>query len=145
MDGCFLNGCLLLWASEKLSSNFADFEQVKKINGVLSNSQRNPKSNRLEDLWACVRQKLLLEKFGGLWELPCHASSHLVIYHECYRFESVVYSQAFFAFHSFLLFSRLPWGQQFNLKVSRALCCSWKQHCPGYLFESQQSTIRVCW
>ena len=57
----------------------------------------------------------------------CYASFHLVIYHECYRFERVFfYSQAFFILHSFLLFSRLPWDRQFNLKVSRASCWSSK-------------------
>ena len=40
--------------------------------------------------------------------------------------ESVFYSQAFFALHSFLLLSRPPWGRQFTLKVSRASCWSAK-------------------
>ena len=40
--------------------------------------------------------------------------------------ESASYSQAFFTIHYFLLVSRLPWGWQFNLKVSRASCWSLK-------------------
>ena len=44
--------------------------------------------------------------------------------------ESVFYCQAFSTLHSFLLVLRLPWGQQFNLKVSRILCWSLK-HSPG--------------
>ena len=56
------------------------------------------------------------------YRTPCHASGHLVIYHECYGFE-----RAFFTFHvSLLQVSRLPWGRQFNLKVSRASCRSSK-------------------
>ena len=38
--------------------------------------------------------------------------------------------RGFFTLHSFLLFSRLLWGRQFNLKVSRASCWSLK-HSPG--------------
>ena len=44
--------------------------------------------------------------------------------------ESIFYSQAFFTLHSFLLFSRLPWGWQCNLEVRRASCWSLK-HSPG--------------
>ena len=46
--------------------------------------------------------------------------------------ESVFYYQAFLTLHSFLLVSRLPWGRQFNLKVSRASCWSLK-HSPAVI------------
>ena len=54
----------------------------------------------------------------------CHTSGHLMIYRESF------FTQAFFTLHSFLLVLRLSWGRQFNLKVSRASCRSWK-HSPG--------------
>ena len=68
----------------------------------------------------------------------CHASGHLVIYRECYGFE-----RAFFTLRSFLpctlpAFSRLSWGLQFNLKVSRDLCWSSK-HSPGPTFSLNHS------
>ena len=105
-----------LWTNKK-NSHFADFKQI-------------------------ICQKLFSEKLGDLrdatpchaighfvfwchyltYRMPCHASGHLVIYREWYRFE-----RAFFTLHSILLFSRLPRGQQFNLKVSRASCWSSKQ------------------
>ena len=44
--------------------------------------------------------------------------------------ESDFYSKPFFNVHSFLLVSRVPWSQQFNLKVRRASCWSSK-HCPS--------------
>ena len=46
--------------------------------------------------------------------------------------ESVFYYQAFLTLHSFLHVSRLPWGRQFNLKVSRASCWSLK-HSPAVI------------
>ena len=60
----------------------------------------------------------------------CHTSGHLMIYRECYGFERAFFTLAFFTLHSFLLVLRLPWGRQFNLKVSRASCRSSK-HSPG--------------
>ena len=60
--------------------------------------------------------------------MPCRgASSHLPRVLRIWK--SVFYSQAFFTLHYFLLFPRLPWGQQLNLKVSRTLCRTLK-HSP---------------
>ena len=44
--------------------------------------------------------------------------------------ESAFYSQAFFTLHCFLLVLMLPWGRQFNIKVSRASCW-YSKHSPG--------------
>ena len=91
------------------------------------------------DIKQIISQKLLSEKLGDLGDavrrhcllcflvsrcylqdvMPCQWSSNdlprvLRIWY------SVFISQAFFTVHFFLLFSRLPWGGQFNLKVSRA-------------------------
>ena len=76
--------------------------------------------------------------------MPCQRSSSDLPW-VLWIWESTFYSQAFFTLHSFLLFSRLPRGQQFNLKVSKASCWSWKWPQPNYLSESQQSTIEVWW
>ena len=89
---------------ENLLFIFADFEQVK--NSIRRNSLT--------------------------YGMPCHAIGHFVFwYYECYEFERAFFTlKLFFTLHSFLLFSRLLWDQQFNLKASRASCWSLK-HSPG--------------
>ena len=67
--------------------------------------------------------------------MPCHTIIHQTLpTHPLLwvlkSWESVFYSQVFFTLHSLLLFSRRPWGQQFNLKVSRASYWSSK-HSPA--------------
>ena len=53
---------------------------------------------------------------------PCHASRHLVIYPKCYGYERAFLLSGVFTLHSFLLFLRIPWSRQFNLKASRVSC-----------------------
>ena len=48
----------------------------------------------------------------------CHASSHLVIYRKCYRFESIFYSQAFSTLQSFLLFQGFPGASSSTSKLA---------------------------
>ena len=108
-----------LWTSEK-NSHFANFKKI-------------------------ICQNLVLEKLGELWDaMPRHWSVCFLV-SPCYLqnamlyqwsssdlrrllriWESVFYSRAFFTLYSFMLFSRLPWGWQFNLKVSRA--SRWSEH-----------------
>ena len=60
--------------------------------------------------------------------------------------EGVFYSHTFSTFYSFLLLSRLPWGWQFNLKGSRALCWSLKHsHGPiiGWITTIHERAILV--
>ena len=52
-----------------------------------------------------------------------HASGHPLIYRECYGFERTFFTLRCFLFCTSSCFSRLPWGQQFNLKDSSASCC----------------------
>ena len=90
--------------------------------------------------WVRTSRNLLLQKFCDLpnamprhWKLSFfgvtmlligrHANGHLVIYSECCGFEGACFTlRCFFTLQSFMLFSRLPWGQQFNLIVSSASC-----------------------
>ena len=59
--------------------------------------------------------------------MPCHASGHLAIYRESYKFERAFLTfRRFLPFFSLLLDLRLPWGRQFNLEASRVSCWSWK-------------------
>ena len=49
----------------------------------------------------------------------CHASGHLLIYCECYRFERVFfYFQAFFTLHFFLLFQGFPKAESSTSKLA---------------------------
>ena len=48
--------------------------------------------------------------------------------------ENVFYSQAFFTLHSFLLVSRPPWGQTFNIEASRVSCLYFQNIGPARLF-----------
>ena len=69
------------------------------------------------------------------YRTPCHASGHLVIYRECYRFQRAFFTlRRFFTLHSFLLISRHPWGLQFNLKVIRVSCWYFRNIAPAQLF-----------
>ena len=62
--------------------------------------------------------------------MPRHWSLCFMVLRVLRIWESVFYSQAFFTLHSFLLFLRLPWDRQFNLKASRA--SSWSlRHSPS--------------
>ena len=65
--------------------------------------------------------------------MPRHwspATSHSTLYRECYGFGRVFFLSGGFYLSILPAFSRLLWGQQFNLKVSRTLCCGSK-HNPG--------------
>ena len=81
-----------------------------------------------EILWLTERHATPLETFffwchHVTYRTPCHANGHLVIYSECCGFEGACFTlRCFFTLQSFMLFSRLPWGQQFNLIVSSASC-----------------------
>ena len=56
------------------------------------------------------------------YRASCHVSGYLVIYSECYRFERAFFTLKCFLPYTPSFFSRLPWGRQFNLKVSCASC-----------------------
>ena len=60
--------------------------------------------------------------------LLSYASGYLVIYREYSGFE-----RAFFYLALLPAFSMLPWGWQFNLKVSKAPCSS-SRHSPGQTY-----------
>ena len=123
----------------KESNNFTDFKEFKKSNNftTLNNSKLTLNSSK--------KKKKKFTDFkqhsqSGHLSLPtphcaapvlltgCHATlevsdtSHPPLPRVLWIWESVFHSQTFFTLHSFLLFSRLPWGRQFNLKVSRASC-----------------------
>ena len=81
-----------------------------------------------------VSYSSLYSTFVTSW---CHATPLVTSYFPpnhlpqmLWIWKSVFYSQAFFYLALFTAFSRLPWGQQFNLTVSRASCWSSK-HSPG--------------
>ena len=110
----------------------ADFKQVNKILVTLLTLN---KSNTLSQA-----------AFGYLLFTPCQVIGHKVLpTHPLPRvlwiWGSVFYSQAFFTLHSFLLVLRLPWRQQFNLKVSRASCWSSK-HSPSQAIASNDSNAQ---
>ena len=50
LDDCFLNGCLLNLKSQKLSSYFVDFEQIKKIFATIKNLFANAVHGNLQDM-----------------------------------------------------------------------------------------------
>ena len=52
--------------------------------------------------------------FGTL----CHTTRHLLNYHECYGFERAFFTLRRFLPNTFFCFLRLPWGRQFNLKLT---------------------------
>ena len=66
--------------------------------------------------------------------MPCQWSSSDFLSWVLRIWESLFYSQAFFALHSFLLVSRPPWGRKFNLNISRASRWYFRNIAPAQLF-----------
>ena len=81
------------------------------------------------------------------YRTPYQASDHLVIYRECYGFE-----RAFFLISGVFYLALLPAVSEASLgpavqpqSQQGFMLIFETQPRPGYLFESQQFTIKVCW
>ena len=101
-------------APKRLTSYFTDFKQSKTPFGRNSVTYRTP-------CHAWGHFVFLLSPCYLQDTMPCQWSSSDLPW-VLQIWESIFYSQAFFTLHYFLLVSRPPWDQQFNLKVSRVSC-----------------------
>ena len=112
---------------------FAGFKQVKNLLVIFLTLSKS-KAPFGETPWLTEDHAtpLVTSLFGvtmllGMpWRMPCHACGHLVIYRESYGLRERFLLSSVLN----LLVSKLPWGWQFNLKVSKDSCWSLK-HSPG--------------
>ena len=130
MAASWIKVILLSLGSQENISHLSNFEQVRILTKQVV-------------IWMILNNTVSQAAFGYLLltvqhlydsGTPCYTVGHQVLpAHPVPRvlriWESVSYSQVFFTLHSFLLVLSLPWGAQFNLKVSRTLCWSSKHSC----------------
>ena len=112
---------------EKLTSYFNNSKQLKK-----------PLWENLSDLQDTMQRQRSLCFFIVTMLLTGHHIMSVVIYWflrwVLRIWESAFYYQAFFTLQYFLPVSRPPWGRQFNLDISRALCWYFRNKAPVQLF-----------
>ena len=109
-----LNKSYFCYPSKKLPTIFADSKQPKTSFG--KNSVTYGTSCHARGYFVLLLSPCYLQD-----TMSCQSSSSDLLW-VLRIWISDFYSQVFFTLHSFLLVSRPPWGQQFNLKFSRVSC-----------------------